>query len=354
MPNTRAPQIEVLELRDDFVKFVLSDTDTSVANSIRRVMIGEVPIMAMDLVTIYENSSVLQDEFLAHRLGLVPLRVDQHTKFEYNYDCDCEDHCEKCSVVFKLDVSWEEKNADRPAEMRDLPVLVTSEDLKIMGEDTRVEVVHFAPSEKLEFSQDFGILLAKLSKGQSIHLEAIAKKGIAKEHAKWSPVCVATYMFDPIIEINEDQAEKLTPSERESIVEVCPVKVYGIAPRTGALEVRNRRECMFCDECTSLAKALKERPEDEPVVKVTPREDRFIFSVETNGSISAEEVMLGALEAINNKLLTVRWVRMCYIRVSGVTCHSAQQLNWAVSSMLAGDFSDAGELVPLLLSLGAG
>jgi DNA-directed RNA polymerase II subunit RPB3 len=56
-----------------------------------------------------------------------------------------------------------------------------------------------------------------LYRGQKINLQAIAKKGIAKEHAKWSPVCVATYQFDPIIHINEEACALLTDS--------CPTKV---------------------------------------------------------------------------------------------------------------------------------
>ncbi|CAN0387302.1 unnamed protein product, partial [Ectocarpus sp. 8 AP-2014] len=52
----------------------------------------------------------------------------------------------------------------------------------------------------------------------------------------------------------------------------------------------------YCDDCVYLAKTYKARPEDDPVVKIRPRDDRFIFSaVETNGSISAEEVVVTAL-----------------------------------------------------------
>eukprot|EP00953_Heterococcus_sp_UTEX-ZZ885_P033151 17268-Heterococcus_DN1.PRE.1 len=142
MPNTRAPKIEVLELKDDFVKFVLSDTDTSVANALRRVMIAEVPTMAIDLVTISENQSALQDEFLAHRLGLIPLRVESGTKFEYNYDCDCEDYCEKCSVILTLDATWEGKAADRHGYDKDRTIFITSLDL--VSSDPRVTPVHFS------------------------------------------------------------------------------------------------------------------------------------------------------------------------------------------------------------------
>ena len=47
--------------------------DASIANSFRRILLSEVPTMAFDRVYIYNNTSVIQDEVLAHRLGLIPL-----------------------------------------------------------------------------------------------------------------------------------------------------------------------------------------------------------------------------------------------------------------------------------------
>ena len=66
-------QVEVTELKENTICFTLTRTDLSVANALRRVLLSEVPTMAIDKVEFTSNSTVLHDDFLAHRLGLVPL-----------------------------------------------------------------------------------------------------------------------------------------------------------------------------------------------------------------------------------------------------------------------------------------
>ncbi|KAM2994098.1 hypothetical protein FF2_046109 [Malus domestica] len=60
----RLPRVKIFEMRDDYVKFELRDTDASIANALRRVMIAEAPTVAITLVEIEINSSVLNDEFI--------------------------------------------------------------------------------------------------------------------------------------------------------------------------------------------------------------------------------------------------------------------------------------------------
>jgi DNA-directed RNA polymerase II subunit RPB3 len=88
--------IEILELKDDRITFLLKNSDTAVANALRRVMISEVPTMAIDLVEIEINTSVLNDEFLAHRLGLIPLTSGAVDRFKYSRDCLCSENGTLC------------------------------------------------------------------------------------------------------------------------------------------------------------------------------------------------------------------------------------------------------------------
>lgn len=133
----RFPRVKLREIKDDFVKFELRDTDASIANALRRVMIAEVPTIAIDLVEIEVNSSVLNDEFIAHRLGLIPLTSERAMSMRFSRDCDACDgdgQCEYCSVEFHL----------RAKCMNDQTLDVTSKDL--ISSDPSVVPVDYSDS----------------------------------------------------------------------------------------------------------------------------------------------------------------------------------------------------------------
>ena len=166
------------------VDFKLSSVDLAFANSLRRVVLAEIPTIAIDLVEVEKNTSVLPDEFLAHRIGLIPLNsknCDQDV--EYTRDCECEDHCARCSVTLSLHARCSSDDIMR----------VYARDLVVSGERAN----EWVGNPVITDPDGKGPLICKLRKGQEVKMTLIAKKGIAKEHAKWMPTAAVGFEYDP-------------------------------------------------------------------------------------------------------------------------------------------------------------
>lgn len=155
--------IDVIESSPTRIRIRLKGIDRAYANAIRRMAISQVPTMAIDDVVILENSSVMFDELVAHRLGLIPLRTDLN-RYNLPEECDCKNPlgCQKCRVLLVLD-----------AEATDKVRTVNSSDL--VSEDPETKPI----------SDDIPIV--KIAPGQKIKLEAYARLGKGSEHAKWQP-----------------------------------------------------------------------------------------------------------------------------------------------------------------------
>ena len=205
--------VKVNRLSQRSIQFDLVGVDASIANAFRRILIAEVryvrfaspsgsffhfltihqvPTVAIEHVYVWNNTSVIQDEVLAQRIGLVPLNVDP-SYFEFKLDAQ-DQATDRNTLVFKLDVACTRKpktavpRGARKAEPESDEIynhsIVTSGDLTWEPQGEQSEV--FSSNPPRPTNED--IVLAKLRPGQEISMDLHAIKGVGKEHAKWSPV----------------------------------------------------------------------------------------------------------------------------------------------------------------------
>lgn len=159
---------------------------------------ADVATVAIDQVSYNQNSSPLPDEFIAHRLGLIPL-ISKGVRFSMRdtRDCTCDEGCAYCMILLTLNVKC---TGDRPlnvttAHLTRVEAPPGDQD-DIEGQELlkkRDPTVGF-PAGRGEENQ---ILIAKLSKGQQLDITCKAYRGISKHHAKWSPLSAIAYEYDP-------------------------------------------------------------------------------------------------------------------------------------------------------------
>ena len=258
-------EIEILEKTDDYMRFIVKGVNVPFVNALRRIILTEVPAMAIDEVVILENSSMLNDEILAHRMGFIPLKTDLDS-YNLPEECTCKSEfgCNLCRLTLTLDAEATEKT-----------ITVYSRDLKSENPDItpvndRIPIVKLAPEQKTK-------------------LEAYARLGKGKDHAKWQPVSMCTYMYLPQIKIDVERCDACA-----ECVKLCPEKV--LVDMTEGIKTQEAIECTLCMDCVDAC------PQDPPAIEISWNKEAFVFRMESTGALPVERIMLGALKILEKKI----------------------------------------------------
>lgn len=151
--------IQVLTSDEKKISIKLKGVTLQYANALRRICLNGVPIYAIDTVDMIENSSVLADEGITHRLGLIPLKTDLSRSDESD-----------SRIMLTLD-SGDDTETGRTVTSAEL----SSDDKVVRPSSDQIPIVHLAPGQKLKF-------------------EAYARLGKGTEHAKWNSSNIAVLL----------------------------------------------------------------------------------------------------------------------------------------------------------------
>lgn len=197
---------EIVSLDNNEMEVNISGIDAPLANALRRVMIADIPTMAFDKVVLYQNTSIIHDEVLAHRLGLIPVMADPDEFIAKGPNDDFNEHN---SIKFKLNVKCTRKPEYKDHKMSDLLNLdpeVYLNDCTIYASSMQWEPIGNQLTElKTTPTILHGkILLLKLRENQEVEFEIFCSKNSGRVHAKWSPVATAFYKLKPHIEFKQE------------------------------------------------------------------------------------------------------------------------------------------------------
>ena len=256
-------KINVLSCNDSEIKFLLEGVKPDFAGELRRIMLTEVPTMAIEWVDFIRNDSAMPDEIIANRLGQVPLTFDAKA-YNLPSECKCEGKgCSQCQVK----ISLKKKGPD----------VVYASDLKSNASD--VVPVH----ERIP--------IVELFEDQDIEFNAIAQLGLGTEHAKWQAAVVG-YKNVPTISVANLKDEK----NAQLLESMCPKHVFKISDKK--VTIPDPTDCDMCMRCVEAVR----RGEVKGEVKVQPVEDSFFFNVETASGVKPDEIVSRAAEILEKKM----------------------------------------------------
>ncbi len=245
------PKFRILEKRADSIKFIVEGIDVPFANALRRTILADVPTFAVDEVEFFENDSALFDEIIAHRIGLIPLTTPVE---RFSLDAlELDDY----TVTLSLEAEG--------------PGMVYSGDLKSSDEGVK-------PANP-------DIPIVKLAEGQRLTLNAYARLGRGKDHAKWQPGFVY-YKYLTKIHVSKE-----VPDWKE---------LKALAERRGLpVEETDSELIITTTKAFYLPRKFDGYVGDKIREEVIP--GSFVFTVETNGELPVEEIVSIALKILMRK-----------------------------------------------------
>jgi len=274
---TKKLKIKVISKNERDMEFDMIGYDPSMVNALRRLLLSDVPSMAIEKVHMYQNTSIMQDEVLAHRLGLIPLAADprlfswkpedHEKKKKKAKEGEGDEGTEKDTLEFNLKVRCKNK-ADKTGYIDDQ--ILTKHIQWVPKGSQATWAGNVGPTEP-------DILVNKLRPGHEMEIVMFAVKGVGRDHAKFSPVATAFYRLLPAITI-----KRPIRGEAATRLQSCfSPGVIGLDKGSDGQAVAKVEEARM-DSCS---RNLYRHEDLKMAVDIEKVKDHFIFTVESVGAL---------------------------------------------------------------------
>jgi DNA-directed RNA polymerase subunit D len=252
-------KIQVDDIQPKQAALTIIDNEIYLINSIRRIMLSELPKLAIDNVIIYDNTTALFDEIISHRLGLIPIPTDL-SLLNFRDDCVCKgEGCPSCTVRYTLSKEGEG--------------MVYSGDLQ-------------ANEDSWSIKED-SIPLVELFDNQRLILEVEAILGKGGDHAKWQPVIAPGFKLIPSISFDQKYKEDV-----EEFIKELPEGL--VTMKKDSLELNDLKNLAVFESYLQ-----KERID---FISVSLDESNIQFHFLTDGSLDAKDALAASIQIFEDKL----------------------------------------------------
>ncbi|HUZ79201.1 MAG TPA: DNA-directed RNA polymerase subunit D [Thermoplasmata archaeon] len=270
--------VRSLKPRSTMLEF--SGTTSAQVNAIRRVLVADVPKLAIEDVEFhlgpirdeatgkdYDSSTSMFDEGVALRLGLLPIPTDLG-QFRKRSECTCSGAgCPSCQVMYSID--------------RKGPCTVYARDVVPLGDPTLAIIEPEIP-------------IVRLGAKQALLAYATAVVGTAREHAKWQ-VALAVGLSSPV---------EIQVSKKAGCSDACLKRAAESLP-DGIVSFSDGKITILDETKGALAAGLEEACPHRSI-KLVWAADRFFFRFETDGSLTAREALRYALKDLKRRFEDLR------------------------------------------------
>lgn len=249
-------------------------------------MLSEVPSMAIEKVMVYNNTSIIPDEVLAHRLGLIPLRANP---LLFQMRAADEAATGEGSEMDTLEFELKFKAAKRSGEELARNQNVYSSHIKWLPKGKQASL--FKDARDIGPIHD-DILISKMRSGHELDLKLVAVKGLGKDHAKFSPVATAYYRLLPEIRLNR----AVTGEDAKQLQKCFSPGVIQIDGSGGAYVADARYD--------SCSRNVYRYPKLADAVTASRVQDHFMFTVESVGALPPDTIFIEAVKVLKKKCRT--------------------------------------------------